>query len=220
MAKRKLRDVRIELQARLGYGSVDQPALAPILNSFLREAQEQLYQIGTFKDLSTYWDVTVASGSANIAYPTTPTELNPDKITDVRVNTGTVGAPNWQPVIEGIRPSDYTNVGAGIPARYERRSDGFELSPPRDKAYTVRVFAMRKLDQIREDDDTFDIDDSLCFQVALAAAKEHYRHPDAKTYLNKAGSVLSAVKWNNTGPKLIRPADKEDDTPDPRPVVI
>jgi len=55
--------------------------------------------------------------------------------------------------------------------------------------------------------------------VALGAAKEHYRHPDAKTYLAKAGSVFAGVKWNNAGPKLIRPADKEEFC-EPRPVVV
>lgn len=218
MAYRKLRDVRIELQARLGFGSTDQSRLAPILNSFLQEAQEQLYAIGFFKSLDTYWDVTVPSGSANVAYDVTVGKLmSPDKIREIKVDIGS-GSPYWNPVTEGIRPCDYNNDQTGYPVRYEKRGDGLEFSPGRDQAYTVRVFGMRKLNQLRDDDDAFDIDDRLCFVVALGAAKAHYRHPDAKEYQGKAGSVFASVKWANSN-KLIKAADKEESA-EPRPVVV
>lgn len=215
---RKLRDVRIELQVRLGFGSVDQPVLAPILNSFLAEAQEQLYKVGTFKALERYWDMTVAAGTANIAFPSDGGEvLNEEKITDVKVDIGN-GSPYWNPVIEGIRPCDYNDTATGYPRRYERRSGEFEFVPERDVSYTVRVFGSRKLNQLRDDDDTFDIDDRLCFIVALSYAKQHYRHPDAKEYMGKASSIFAAVKWGNAGPKLVKAED--DPVAEPRPVVV
>jgi hypothetical protein len=217
---RKLRDVRIELQARLGFGATDQPALTPILNSFLREAQEQLYAIGYYKTLEQYWDLTAPSGSANVAYPAASPYLNPEKIRDVRVNTGTVGAPNWAAVKEGIQPGMYSDNATGYPRRYERRTGAFEFHPERDASYAVRVFGMRVLNRLRDDDDTFDVPDNLCFIIALGAAKEHYRHPDAKTYLGKGATVLADAKWSGFGPKLIHPPDREIEEAEPKPVVV
>jgi hypothetical protein len=218
---RSLREVRIALQARLGYGAVDQPALTPILNSFLSDAQEQLYSIGWYKHLEMYWDLTVGAGSANVAYPAAAPFMEPDKIREVRVNIGTVGSPSWQEVKEGVTPGMYSDTSSTYPRRYERRDGEFEFSPAtRDKSYTARVFGMRKLNQLRDDDDTFDVPDNLVFNVALGAAKEHYRHPDAKSYLGKAASILASAKWANAGPKLIRPCDKEEDEVEPKPVVV
>lgn len=217
----KLRDVRLELQARLGYGTSDVATITPILNSFLADAQRQLYEVGTYKALTKYWDITVPPGSANVAYPSTSgNEMNPDKVTRVMVDIGSSGTPYFVPVQEGIRPCDYNDNSASYPRRYERRGDGFEFSPARDKAYTVRVFGMRKLRQLRDDDDEFDIDDRLCLMLALAAAKAHYRHADSKEYMGKAASILASVKWGNAGPKLYRAHDREDAAVEPRPVVV
>lgn len=218
---KKLRNARLELQARLGYGAADNAAIAPILNSFIDEAERQLYAIGTFKYLETFWDFTVPAGSANVAYPTDLAKgaCNPDKITDLQVNVGTALNPSWDTVKEGIRPCDYSTTATSQPFRYERRSDGFEFSPERDVSYTCRVFSMRARVELVQDDDPLLIDWDLVFPLALAAAKSHYRHPDAQLYLTKASSVLSAVKWQQTGPRIYSPPGQDDD-PEPKPVVV
>lgn len=218
----KLKKARLELQARLGFGSSDNPVMSPILNSFIDEAERQLYSIGDFKYLQTYWDVTAAAGSAIVGYPTDVTkgDCNPDKIYDVRVNIGTVGSPSWAPVKEGIRPSDYNNALTSWPQRYERRSGGFEFSPPRDSDYTIRVFSARTRPQLTQDDNAMLIDWDLVFPLALAAAKSHYRHPDAQLYLTKANNILNSVKWQQHGPRIFSPPGREDDDPLPKPQVV
>jgi hypothetical protein len=217
--KAKLRKVRLELQARLGFGATDNPTIAPILNSFIDEAERQLYAIGTFKELQSYWDLTVPVGSANVAYPTSSFgKMNPDKIDSVWVDLG-AGSAAWAEIEEGIRPCDYTNNSTSNPSRYERRSDGFEFHPERDASYAVRIFSTKERTPLANDDDELVIDRDLVFALALAAAKSHYRHPDSQLYLTKAQGILNAVKWQQAGPKLIRPKDKEASSlPKPRVV--
>lgn len=224
MARRKLRDLRVALQARLGFGSVEQPALTPILNSFLYEAQYQLFKAGEWKELNRYWDMTVPVGSANVAYPTdatvTPNEiLDPDTVTKMAVDIGS-GTPSWNPVTEGITLSHYNTVDQEHhPARYERRSNGFEFWPTRDVEYTVRVWGKRKLSAFEQDGDVASLDDSAIFLVALADAKGHYRQPDAQVYQGKASTLFAQLK-HAAMKGIKKPPGDPDDEVQPRPVVV
>lgn len=220
MAAPNLREVRLELQARLGFGASDNPVITPILNSFINEAQEQLYGVGRYKTLEHVWTFTAATGSANVAYPTDAFgECNPDKISKLSVNIGSSGAPNYREVKEGIDAQLRNQVVASTPWRYERRIDGFEFAPARDKDYSLIVEGMRVLVPLRADGDRLSIDKKLVFALALAAAKSHYRHPEAQLYLTKAQGILNAAKWDNSGPRVFHPDDGKDD-PMPRPVVV
>lgn len=216
----KLRKCRLELQARLGFGNADNPAIAPILISFIAEAEKQLYALGKFRHLQAYWDVTAATGAAVIAYPTDVTkgDLNPDKISEIRCNIGTPTNESWAEIKEGIRPCDYQSSISNYPCRYERRADGLELAPIRDQSYTVRVWGSRKLKDLLQDGDVINLDWDLVFPVALAAAKSHYRHPDAQLYLTKSQGILNGVKWDNSK-KIFSPPGR-DTEPEPKPVVV
>jgi hypothetical protein len=220
MANPKLREVRLELQARLGFGAVDNPAIAPILNSFINEAQEQLYAVGWFKNLDHVWSVTALTGSAVISIPTDAFgALNSDRIEEVSANFGSVGSPAYREVKEGVSQNLRAQVVASFPARYERQSGGIAIFPPRDVDYPVQIKGMRALVPLRDDGDELSIDKPLVFALALAAGKSHYRHPDAQLYLTKANGHLNAVKWQQSGPRIIKPKGCDDDA-EPRPVVV
>jgi hypothetical protein len=220
MAAPTLREVRLELQARLGFGATDNPAIAPILNSFINDAQEQLYAIGWFKHLEHTWDVTALAGSSIVAYPTDSFgALNPDRIQSVDADFGSSGDPALREVKEGATPSLRAQTVASFPAKYERAVSGLEIFPPRDKDYAVRIRGMRTLVGLRDDSNALSIDKPMVFALALASGKSHYRHPDAQLYLTRANSLLNAVKWQQSGPRLIKPADQDCD-PMPRPVVV
>lgn len=216
----KLRSCRLELQSRLGFGSTDNPAISPILISFIVEAEKQLYAIGRFKHLQDFWDVTAPTGSAIVAYPThvTKGDANPDKISEIRCNIGTVSCESWAEVKEGIRASDYNSAVSAYPCRYERRSSGLELAPIRDIDYTVRIWATRKLRSLSQDSDVINLDWDLVFPVALASAKSHYRHPDSQLYLSKSQSILNGVKWDNSK-KIFSPPGRDCEA-EPKPQVV
>ena len=220
MAAPKLREVRLELQARLGFGAVDNPVIAPILNSFINEAQEQLYAVGWFKSLEHVWSLTVISGSSVTAYPTDSFgDLNPDRIIEVSANFGDAGNPAYREVKEGVTQNLRAQVVESFPARYERQFDGLAVFPPRDKDYPFQIKGMRALVALRDDDDRLSIDKPLVFALALAAGKSHYRHPDAQLYITKATGILNSVKWQQSGPRIIKPKGCDED-PTPRPVVV
>lgn len=220
MAAPTLREVRLELQARLGFGAADNPAIAPILNSFINEAQEQLYAIGWFKNLEHTWYETATTGSAVIGYPTDAFgDLNPDRIEDVSADFGSAGSPSMREVKEGVSPNLRAQTVASFPARYERQVGGLAIFPPRDRDYDIHIRGMRQITPLRDDGNTLSIDKPLVFALALASGKSHYRHPDAQLYLTKANSILNSVKWQQSGPRLIK-AGCEDDDPLPRPVVV
>lgn len=218
MARRKLRDIRVAIQARLGFGAVEQPAITPILNSFLYEAQYRLFLAGEWPTLTRYWDFTVALGAANVAYPIdTGVALDADTITKVAVNIG-AGTAHWIPVERGISLAHYSqSTQQHHPARYELRVDGFEFWPTRDKAYTARVWGKRELPSFSQDSDEAALDDSAIFLVALADAKAHYRQPDAQKYEAQAAAIFTAMK--HSAIKGILRAGPEED-PMPRPVVV
>lgn len=216
----KLREARLELQARLGFGGADNPAIAPILISFIKDAEKQLYALGRFRYLKDYWDVTAAAGSAIVAYPTDVTkgDINSDKIDKVCCNIGSVSNESWSEVKEGIRPEDYVSSVTFYPFRYERRATGFEFAPARDQSYTIRVWGTRKLRDLSQDGDVLNIDWDLVFPVALAAGKSHYRHPDSQLYLTKSQGILNGVKWDNSK-KVFSPPGR-DMEPEIKPQVV
>jgi hypothetical protein len=220
MAAPTLREVRLELQARLGFGATDNPAIAPILNSFINESQEQLYAVGWFKNLEHTWYETALAGSSITAYPTDAFgALNPDRIESIAADFGSPGSPSLRPVKEGASPNLRAQVVSTFPGRYERDVAGIAIYPPRDKDYDLHIKGMRQLTPLRDDGNTLSIDKPLVFALALAAGKSHYRHPDAQLYLTKANAILNAVKWQQSGPRLIKPCDHDED-PIPRPVVV
>lgn len=221
MAAPKLREVRLELQARLGFGAVDNPIIAPILNSFINEAQRQLYKVGFFKSLHHVWTTVAPAGIDPIDFPSdTFGTLNPDKIIGIEANLGSGTMPAYRPITEGADQNLRSQTVATFPARYERDVSGLYVYPPRDADYTLKIEGYRAISDLKLDDDTLSIDKDNVFALALAAGKSHYRHPDAQLYMTKANAILNAVKWENTGPRVIKHGRCRDDDPLPRPVVV
>ncbi len=210
---RTLKELRVALTARLGYGSGGAQAVVQeaIMNSFLYEAASQLYIVGRWKTLTKYWDYLLPAGSANALWSAWGSEMNPLKLERMSVDIGSPGTPYWQPILEGIKDSHYSIQNNTYPQRYEVRADEFEFWPERDTTYTVRVFGMMNLPEFSEDKHVCPIDDNLVFQVALGAAKAHYRHPDAEKYEQKAAAIFAQLRADNWKTKVIRPPGHDDD---------
>ena len=130
---RSLGELRQELQDRLGFGSAGSSGNINrrILNSFLRDAQWQLYWQAEWPSLTLWADFTIASGAPRL--PIRPTS-NTDRILRFGVNIGSSGSPNWHELREGIDLEHYNSYttpglpGALRPAR-ERLRDPADARP-------------------------------------------------------------------------------------------
>ncbi len=220
MPYRALGELRQELQDRLGFGSAGSAGNANrrILNSFLRDAQWQLYWQAEWPALTLWSDLTIGSGGGAVAYPA---DVNMDRILGFIVNIGSVSSPQWVPMHEGIGMREYNEFTTpGYPVRYARRANGFEILPARDQSYTGKLYYMTPLDRFSEDADPATIDDGIVFLMALANAKAHYKHKDADAYASQLTAVLSRLKSTQWGNKRFLPSDRQQPEPLPRPTVV
>lgn len=224
MTYRTLGDLRADIQNRLGFGSAGASAgiNVPIVDSFLFNAQVQLYNQFDWKRITYRADKTMGVGQSLYDYPTTaagaPANANEERILKVEVNLTTSGNPRWREVSQGIdtihRNALVTN---GAPQRYETYAQ-IEVLPAADQAYTLRIWYIGALGRFSQDSDRATIDDNLIFLHALANAKAHYRQPDAATYSSQVESLLTQLKAKGyTKRRFIRGGERDVE---PRPVVV
>lgn len=198
---RTLLDLRTELLDRLNFASqaAADAATIRLANSFLRNAQVQLYWPYEFPTLRRRWTVPLVLGTTLYAFPTLAgppvVTLEPRRITQASIQDGTLRTP---PLREGITTSQYDGAPTGRPTHYDVR-DQLEVWPTPDKAYTLHLEGYMALGAFAADGDTATIDDELVFMLALANAKAHYRQPDAQIYAEEVKSLLARLKGASHG---------------------
>lgn len=220
MAFQTLGELRSQIQQRLGFGASGAVAgaTAATVDSFLSNAQVQLYLAVDWKKLQHYADKTVGVGQTLIDYPTlaagAPADANPDRILKIAVSVNGL----WVDLVEGIETQHYSYVDRQYyPQRFERYAQ-IELWPQADKTYTVRIWYIRELARFTQDNDRATIDDDLIFLHAMANAKAHYRQPDAETYAGQLTSALNNLKSKQFGNRTFRRGESRD--VQVRPVVV
>lgn len=205
MPYRTLEDLRAELRIRLGFGAAGgvPGVLQPLLNSFLRQAQEELYWNGAWADIRKRADLTIGVGQTLVNYPADANKQRIEAIYALVTNT-------WQPVTEGIDKALYTTVATqNFPSFYERL-DQLEFWPQADQTYTLRVWYYKELDRFTQDADRATINDGIIFSRALAIGKAHYRHPDAESVNTIAGAMISGAKGGAWSRKVWKPTKGVD----------
>jgi len=215
MSNESLGTLRSKLRARLGFSGVGAAAgvQQENLNVILQQAQRLLYEAHDWARLREYSEKTVGVNQHLIDYPV---NANPDRIRAISVLRSGVWSP---PLEKGIRPSDYTNQDQlQYPVKWEPYAQ-IELFPKSDAVYTLRIFYIRNLDRFTNDDDNSTIDSDLIFTVALGDAKAHYRHPDAKVFMDRADSLLMKLKGQSWGRDVFRPSEYVEEVI-PKPVVV
>lgn len=225
--QRTLLSLRTELLRRLGFSAQaanPPPGMADLLDSFLRDAREQLYRrydaLRTerfyrwpmtvderFYDLRSNADATGTSGCAKY--------LDAYKVTWVGVED-TNGA--WYPLTKGISPLLYTITNSGLPTNYEIRQC-IEVFPPPDQEYTLRVKGHFGLEAFEEDEDVTTIDPHPIFLLALGNAKAHYGQPDANNYLSQATNYIGALVAGSHHTARYVPGEPKP-LPLPRPIFL
>lgn len=189
MVYRTLEDLRSELRTVLGFGAAGAvPGVnQTLLNSFLRQAQAELYWQGSWAELRARADLSLGSGQTLINYPS---DCNPERIEDLYVQVSST----WLPITEGIEKQLYTTVDStNYPSFYERRSQ-IELWPESDQAYTLRIWYYKVLGAFTQDGDRATLNDDLVLARAIALGKAHYRHPDADKYETSVATMINGAK--------------------------
>lgn len=217
---RTLLDLRTELLDRLNFASqaAADAATVRLANSFLRNAQAQLYWNYDFPALRKRFTVPIVAGTVLYAFPTLAgpplVTLEPRRISMVSVQDGSLRTP---PLREGIVSSMYSGGTSGIPTFYDVR-DQLEIWPTPDKAYTLHVEGFQTLGAFAADADTATVDDEIVFMLALANGKAHYRQPDAEIYANELKSLLGRFKGYSHGGRRYIPGMNDDATAAIRPL--
>jgi hypothetical protein len=189
MTYRTLAELRSELLSRVGMGAQGASGAAqPLLNSFLRNGQQQLYWLQDWKHLITYEDKTLGVDQNLLDYPD---ECARDKRV---LRLETVYGGQWRVIPERIATENWDHMDVpGFPLRYDRYAQVL-IYPKADQVYTVRFWYVKDMARFTQDGDRADLDDDMILLHALTNAKAHYRHPDASLYQGQLDSLLARLR--------------------------
>lgn len=215
-----LGELRGRLSARLGFGAsgANIGPLVTILNDIIVEAQSHLYWMCDWNELHTYVTATIGASQTNVDFPG---EIHPDRVSGISVKYSNV----WLPFLtRGITAEMYTSQDReGVPTHWDiNQASGtsqIEFWPQTDTTYSYRVFGTAPLGALVSSDDRTTIDSDLVFTFALAAAKAHYRHPDAPLYQGRADRLEQQLKNKNWRKRVYDPPGAVVDVI-PKPLVV
>ena len=189
--ERTLLEMRADIQVRIGFGMAGQAGVvnAPLIDSMLRSAQNQLYEQFDWSALKAVQDRLTGIDQRYYDYPT---NCNIERINSISVNW----SGQWHPLTEGIDIEDRSFPSSTIPLKFERR-DQYELWPVPQAQYAMRVEYVKQLGRFIEDGDRCSLPSEIVFLHALSNAKQHYRQPDAGTYANQLDTMMTRLKARN-----------------------
>lgn len=236
---RTLSDLRTELNARLGFAQqqVTGGPVGTLFDSFLQDAQEELYWQYTWDELRYIWAVPCVASQNLYAVPplytSTPVgyapTLEPRKILSVHCVVGT----QWRPMQEGIDPALYTiSVTPTFPLRYARRGNQkqtdnpqmvspiFEVWPTPSGTPTLQFEGYQQLMPFAADGDYSTLDARMVFLYALAMAKAHLSQPDANAAAQAANAYLAKMRAADHGQRRYIPGDSRAAYLPPLPVLV
>ncbi len=194
---RSLGALRSELLARLGMGAMGASggANGMLVDSFLRNGQEQLYELQDWRHLTDYFEITTGVDQNLYDYPITGTMQTQGCAQSQRILRIETEVNNlWTKIDEGITTGMWSTMDTrSQPARYDRYAQ-ILVYPKADAAYTMRVWFVADLARFTEDNDRCSIPDSMVLLHALANAKAHYRQPDATVYQGQLNTLLSQLR--------------------------
>lgn len=199
-----LSQLRVRMLIRLGYAAQrlnPPPGMAVTVDEYLQSAQRFLFK--KFKERRIRRFFTWVMDVGNRFYVLTNNQdLSSARIDPYDVVWAGISDQNgtWMELRGGIPPEAYTLVRNynGLPARYEIRQN-VEVLPGPDRPYRLRIKAGFKLGAFTADGDTTSIDSELVFLWALANAKNHYGHADAKDVASQAQSYLGNIVAGSHG---------------------
>ncbi|MGP1664566.1 MAG: Ig-like domain-containing protein [Rhodanobacter sp.] len=219
---RTLLQMRTYLAIRLGMASQINglaPGVALELDSFLRDAQEQIYEQLKLNRMSRYFTWQLEPGvrfydfSANL-YQCTK-KLNPDMLEWVGISQN---GNFWRPLVSGINPAMYYSDVTGWPQYYAIRQC-IEIWPtPQDATWQLRILGQFGLMPLEAETDSCTIDYRMVQLFALANAKAHRGQPDAANYMQQYRALAGKVVAGQYGLTRFVPG-AEETAPPPLPIL-
>lgn len=191
---RTLAEIRSDIQVRLGFGMAGQAGVvnSPLIDSMIRNAQDQLYQQYDWLQQKGYLERLTGQQQQFYDYPA---DCEPERLRLVCIKDSGF----WRELREGIRPEDRSStVQRNVPLKFDRAAQ-VELWPVPNQQYSLRFDYIKTLSPLTSDSHRTTIDDGLVFLHALANAKLHYRQPDASTYATQLDNMLTRLKARNRG---------------------
>lgn len=209
---RTLGSIRSDIQTRLGFGMAGEAGVvnAPIIDSFIRNGQAQLYEQFEWRRLIKYEERLMGIEQRVYDYPD---DCEPENIISMAVLDGGI----WLPLEPGITWEMRSSDESGRPSRYEL-FEQMEVWPIADTQYTMRRYYLQSLAPLVQDSDRTTLNSELVFLHALTNAKLHYRQPDAQTYVNQLNQMLGKLKAKNRAKTTYRRQDPPQTLPFPKVV--
>lgn len=223
MPYRTLGQLRSEVLARLGMGGMGASggANGTLVDSFLRNGQQQLYWLQDWKHITDYADITTGVDQNLYDYPTAGT-MNPANGCSrnqrvLRIETVVNG--QYVQISEGIETEMWSTMGTrSQPVAYERLTQ-ILVYPKADAAYTMRVWFVADLLPFTQDTHVATLDDEMVLLHALTNAKSHYRQPDAQIYQGQLDALLGGIRGRSIGSNSVFRRGVPGQA-QPRPVVV
>lgn len=207
-----LATMREEVKNRLGFGGSGTAYTSNnnLIDSWLRETQEQLYTKHEFSEL---WikDETAVSQEGQEGYDW-PDAIDPMRIEKITVKDTSLTIGNVFPMREGI--PDYadgyvSSADYDRPRRYRRASQLLVWPYPDGNNYTFQIRGYQRLGRFTQETDRATVDETLIKMLAVAKGKAHYRHPDAPNYDVYFRDMLKDLNSNDHGAERhFRPSGK------------
>lgn len=217
-----LAQMREYLMIRLGWGamvSTPLPGVAVTLNSFLRDAQEQIYRQYKVFRLERFFTWQLLTGVRFYDLPENEDvctkKLDPRMITWVGISEGD---NFWRQLVCGIKPEFYYGDISSWPTHYEIRQCIEVWPPPSSDDWKLRIKGYFGLLPLEEDTDVNTIDYEAIQLFALANAKAHYGQPDAANYMGQYRDYIGAVTAGSHHTRRYVP-NTEQSYPPPLPIL-
>lgn len=194
---RTLAQMREYLMIRLGWGAMvatPLPGVAVTLNSFLRDAQEQIYRQYKVFRLERYFTWAMTPGvrfyDLDSNEDVCTKKLDPRMVTWVGISEGD---NFWRQLVCGIKPEFYYGDISSWPTHYEIRQCIEVWPPPSSDDWKLRIKGYFGLLPLEVDTDVNTIDYEAIQLFALANAKAHFGQPDAANYMGQYRDYIGAV---------------------------
>jgi hypothetical protein len=196
--QKTLAQMREFLMIRLGWAAMKNtplPGVADTLNSFLVDAQEQVYRQYKVFRMERYFTWEMVAGERFYDFDANDPDgctkrLDPRMVTWVGISQDD---NFWRPLVCGIRPEFYYGDITSWPTHYEIRQCIEVWPAPSDDTWKLRIKGYFGLLPFAADGDVNTVDYEAIQLYALANAKAHYGQPDAANYMSQFQTYLAGV---------------------------